>query len=149
MTTAELRIRHMEPSTTTMALAGAALAVCYAAVSAQLVRAWSINPLYSYGFAVPLISGYIVATRWRSFRSAMGAPDYVWGMPAVVLAALMLAVGELGSALRLQELSLVLMVAGSVLLLFGRQAFRFVWFAIAYLLLMVPIWTDALSYLPV
>lgn len=132
-----------------IALAATALAVCYGAVVAELVHAWSIDPLYSYGFAVPLISAYIVANRWAAFRVAFDSPDYVLGSLSVMAAALMLIVGQISTALRLQELSLVVMAAGAALLLFGRAAFRQIWFAIAYLLLMVPVWTNLISRLQV
>jgi EpsI family protein len=66
-----------------------------------------------------------------------------------VLAALMFVAGDVGSSVRLQQLSLILMVTAGVLLLFGRQVFRHIWFAIAYLLLMVPVWTELISRLQV
>ncbi len=137
------------PRLVTIALTAAALALSYAGVVSELVRVWSRDPLYSYGFAVPLISGYLVAARSPVVRSAPSSPDYVWGSLAVLAAAMMFVAGEFGTAVRLQELSLVVMIAGAVLLLFGRSMFRRVWFAIAYLLLMVPVWTDLIGRLQV
>jgi len=130
-------------------IAGTAISLCYAVVCTELVTTWSTDPLYSYGFAVPLISSYILATRWRKFSLSVGAPDYVWGSLAVVVAALLFVIGEIGTALRLQELSLVLALCGTLLLIVGRYAFRRIWFAAAYLLLMVPVWTDLIGRLQV
>jgi EpsI family protein len=140
------RIAWPAPSITAPA-AALALAACYSTVCFQLVRQWSIDPLYSFGFAVPLISGYVLANRRTEILAAIGRPDYVAGSALVVVAGLMVVVGELGTALKLQELSLVVMVAGVVLLLFGRLAFRRSWFPVVYLLLMIPVWTNAIGRL--
>jgi EpsI family protein len=149
MSSTQTGVRFREVPAFVFAFAAVGFAFCYAHVCYELVRTWAADPLYSYGFAVPLISGYIVASRWGQFRAAIGEPDYALGSIAVVSAALMLVTGELGPALRLQQLSAVVMVTGVALLLFGRVAFRQIWFAAAYLLLMVPVWTDLISRLQV
>jgi EpsI family protein len=149
MIVAEQCTRLKASAAAPVAVATGAIALCYAAVGAELIRIWSVNSLYSYGFAVPFISGYIVAARSRQFREAIGAPDYLFGAIAITAAALMFAVGEIGTAVRVQELSLVVMIAGVLLLLFGRESFRRIWFAVAYLALMVPVWTDLISRLQV
>jgi EpsI family protein len=130
-------------------LAVIAMTVAYGPVLIDLVREWSINPLYSYGFAVPFISGYIVVTRWRIAQNAIGAPDYSWGPSLVIVAGVMFVIGEVGTAERLQQISFIVMIAGVVTLLFGRGALRHLWFAIVYLLLMSPIWTDLIGWLQV
>ncbi len=129
--------------------AGLVFAAVYADVVVELVRQWSMNPLYSYGFAVPVISGYLVATRWRQFSESIGAPDYLLGSLTIACAGLMFVVGDVGTILRSRELSLIVLVAGVVLAVAGRTALRQIWFAVAYLLLMVPIWTDFLARLQV
>jgi EpsI family protein len=121
--------------------------LCYARVVAGLIDQWSANAMFSYGFAVPLISGYLVWTRAEELRSLPAAPDYAAAIPLTVLGAVSLAVGTLGALVGVQGLSLVITLAGVVLLLFGREVFRVVAFPLAYLLFMVPIWAYPLERL--
>ena len=132
-----------------IAIAIAAFAFCYAGVFAVLIDQWATNPLFSYGFAVPLISGYIVSTKSAELRRLHRTPDYVLGVPAIFFGAAMLRVGDVGGLMMLQGASLVVTLAGLVLLLFGRVALSVVWFPITYLLLMLPIWDYPLNRLQV
>jgi len=121
------------------AAAAIAFAICYGQIIASLVDTWSTNPLYSYGFAVPLISAYIVWTRGGPSNLVM-SPDYRLGVPLMVAGVVMLVVGHLGAIIGIDYLSLVVSFAGVMLLLFGRDVVKRHWFALAYLLIMVPIW---------
>ena len=76
-------------------------------------------------------------------------PDYVIGVPTILFGAAMLRVGDVGGLMMLQGASLIVTLAGLVLLLFGRMALSVVWFPIAYLLLMLPIWDYPLNRLQV
>jgi EpsI family protein len=123
-----------------IALAMAAFALCYAGVMAALVGSWATDYLYSYGFAVPLISGYVLWARSKELRTQHPLPDYQLGIPITLVGAAMLLAGHLGALMTVQEVALVVTLAGAVLLLFGRDVMRVLWFPVAYLLLMVPIW---------
>jgi EpsI family protein len=126
-----------------------AFALCYAGVLASLIDAWLTNPLLSYGFAVPFISGYVAGTRSAEWRGLPRVPDYALGVPVSLVAAALLVVGHLGGLVALQGISLVIAIAGLVLLLCGRRIFRALSFPIAYLLLMVPIWHDPIGRLQI
>jgi EpsI family protein len=52
----------------------------------------------------------------------------------------MLVVGDLAALATVQQASMIVVLAGLVLLLFGREVSKLLWFPMAYLLLMVPIW---------
>jgi EpsI family protein len=134
-------MRDIARSRFPIALAGVALALCYAGVVATLVGEWSTDYLYSYGFAVPLISWYVVWAKSQELGPLRPSPDYLLGIPVSVAGAAMLVAGHLGALMTVQETSLVVTLAGVVLLLFGRDIMRVLWFPIAYLLLMVPIWS--------
>jgi EpsI family protein len=123
--------------------------LCYARVIVGLIDQWSANAMFSYGFAVPLISGYLAWTRAEALRNVPSAPDYATAIPLTVLGAVGLAVGTLGALVGVQGLSLVMTLTGVVLLLFGREVFRILAFPLAYLLLMVPIWAYPLEQLHV
>jgi EpsI family protein len=123
----------------------AAFAVVYAGVIRSLVDVWSTNFLYSYGFAVPLIAAYVVHSRWQ--RLPDQPPDYVLGVPLAVAGCLMLIVANVAALGTIEQVSLVVTLAGLVPLLWGRATVKRHWFALAYLLLMVPIWNQPIAAL--
>ncbi|NKE72106.1 exosortase W [Candidatus Manganitrophus noduliformans] len=120
-------------------LAGAVL-FCYAGLFASLVQTWWSNDVYSHGFLVPFISLYIVWLRRGNLVNLPLASNYVWGLP-VVLAGLTLRLGgNAGGVLLAEEFSLIITVAGMVLLLLGVAFLKVLWFPITYLLFMLPSW---------
>jgi EpsI family protein len=125
------------------------LGYCYFGVVATLIQVWSQNAVFSYGFAVPFISGYVAWSKSEEWRGLRWVPDYSFGVPVVLCAAALLAVGRIGGLVTFQGLSLVVAVAGLVLLFCGRRIFRVLAFPIAYLLLMVPIWHDPIGRIQV
>jgi EpsI family protein len=125
---------------TILALAAAAFAVCFAGVLGVLATAWVTNEVYSYGLAVLLISVYLIWTRSDQLRRLPAVPDYRFGVPVTLAGIAMLVTGRIGLLTSLQETSLVVTLAGFILLFFGRAIFACVWFPLAYLLLGFPIW---------
>ncbi len=128
------------PPTVLLGLAAAALALCYAEPLAALPRHWASSPLYSFGFAVPLISGYIAWSRWPELRAIALRPAYWSGVSCTLVGIGLLVVGRLGALVTVQETSFVVVLAGLVLLFGGFGLGRLIWFPIVYLLLMVPVW---------
>src|SRR3954469_19366199 len=59
-----------------LVLGATALLFCYCAVVVSLVDKWSNHPLYSYGFAIPLISAYMIWSRGHRLRAISLSPDY-------------------------------------------------------------------------
>src|SRR5688500_125997 len=129
------------------AVASAAFGICYAGVIASLVETWSTHYLYSYGFAVPLIAAYVVWSRSERSPAPAGVPDYALGVPVTLAGVAMLLIGRVGTLALTEQTSLVVTLTGLLLLLFGRHVVKSHWFAIAYLLLMVPIWSVPISHL--
>lgn len=122
-----------------------AFTFCYAAVLWDLANLWATNSVYSYGFAVPLISSYIVWSRWGEIKIVRLSPDYAWGAALVLGGLSMLSVGHLGALMSLEASSIIPTLAGLILLLGGRQVLRAVSFPLMYLLLMVPVWSYLFS----
>jgi EpsI family protein len=118
----------------------AALIFCYWSVATALIGQWISNDMYSYAFAVPFLSGYVA---WNVLERAplpSLRASYGVGVPVLGFAIGLLIAGRLGSVLVAQELSLVVAVAAIVLMFFGVRAARALWFPLAYLVFMVPIW---------
>jgi len=132
---------------TGVALAAAAFGICYNGVIASMVGAWSTQALYSYGFAVPVIAGYVCWARWHASPRPHLVPDYVFGIPVTLAGIAMLVVGQIGALITVQQISMIVTLTGLLLLLFGRDVVKRHWFAIAYLLLMIPIWNVPISHL--
>jgi EpsI family protein len=130
-----------------IALAVAAMTVCYAPVIRALAETWATSSSYSYGFAMVLISGYMLWTKSDRLRNLEPLSDYSLGVPVILAGIAMLEVGRLGLLTSVQEISLLVTLAGFVLLLFGREAFACIWFPLGYLLLGIPIWDNVIGSL--
>jgi len=104
----------------------------------HLVGQWWHDPNFSHGFFVPLFSAFVV---WQERdRLARILPQPSWSGPIVLLAGLgVLIVGRLGAELFLARISLLVVLAGALILFFGWNLFRAVLFPWAFLLLMIPI----------
>jgi len=121
-----------------LGLVGAVTFFVYLPVVASLVRQWASDDNYSHGFLVVPFAAYFAWRRRRELSALPVRPH--WSGLAVVLAGLgLLVAGRLGAELFLARVSLVGLLAGSVLFLYGARHFRLLAFPIAFLLLMIPL----------
>jgi exosortase len=111
----------------------------YAPVSMSLMKAWWARDDYSHGFLVPFISLYLIWYRWERVDQLQVQPALLSGLSVIMAAGIMLLFGDAGGVITLQALSFVVMVAGLVLCLLGRDYLKALSFPIAYLLFMIPI----------
>ena len=118
----------------------AALVYAHADALAGMVHLWNVSPMYSYGFSVPLVSAYLLWTRRAALASLTPRPSYAAGIPVVGAGVLMLAAGRAGNIQALQQVAFLVSLIGTALLVFGVSYVRVGWAALAYLLLMVPVW---------
>ena len=128
-------------------VAGMSFAICYAAVVASLVTLWSTSPLYSHGYAVPLIAGWLCWTKHHTSAPIPRKPDYTLGVPLILAGVGLLIIGQIGAIVTVTQTSLIVAVAGFVLVFFGRETLTFYRFPFAYLLFMVPVWDIVLNQL--
>jgi hypothetical protein len=81
-----------------------------------MVELWGRAPMYSYGYLVPLIAGYMAWSRRDRLAAAPVRPAYaLGGLLLAVWAAMMLA-GRLAGLQVLQQLALLPAVAAVVLI---------------------------------
>jgi exosortase len=116
----------------------AVLGVLYAPVLKALVVNWVEDPDYGHGFLVPVFAGYAL---WRSrgrWQQLTPEPSN-FGLPAILFGIALLIVGSLGAELFLSRVSLLVILAGMVLYLFGRKTLFAVAFPLCYLVLMIPL----------
>jgi EpsI family protein len=105
-----------------------------------MVGIWSRNPMYSYAFAVPFISAYLL---W-SIRGRLSALEpggsWLWGAPILGLGVALHSAGAAGGLVVLKQLAFLVSFVGVVVVLLGPAYVRAAWAAVAYLFLMIPLW---------
>jgi exosortase len=117
----------------------AALAFAYASVLRKLVHDWWTDDNYSHGLIIPVAIGYIIWSQRARFRLAVSKPSTFVGGAAVLLALLALWAGIAGAELYIQRLSLVLILAGVTVYLWGFRVLRQSLVLFVLLLLALPI----------
>jgi exosortase len=110
----------------------------YGPILLHLLGQWWQDPNFSHGFFVPLFSAFVV---WQERDRLRRLPlQASWsGLPILALALCVLIVGQMGAELFLSRLSLLLAMAGLIVLFLGWNFFRATFFPWAFLLLMIPI----------
>jgi exosortase len=114
------------------------LVALYHNILLRLGEHWYTDPDYSHGFLVPLLALYFVWERRRQLTSSSAAPN-IAGVALLAFGLLMLVVGSVGAELYLQRTSLIVVIAGLVLLLLGKTSLRTLAFPIVFLVFMVPL----------
>ncbi len=104
----------------------------------DLASDWQRDDDYSVGQLVPLAALYVLWHKRHVLRSCGIAPCW-WGAGVIIAAQVGRALGLMFVYDSAQRYSLVLTVAGMVLLVGGREVFRRVGWVLLFLLLMVPL----------
>ena len=121
-------------------LAAVGLIVCYlyAGIVSHLVWQWWTDPDFSHGFFVPIFAAVVVWQRRDRLARIRLSPSWT-GFLIILLALATLIVGVLGAELFLSRTSLILLLAGAIVVFAGWDFFKAVSFPWAILFLMVPI----------
>jgi exosortase len=113
----------------------------YASILARLLLQWvgpSRDPNFEHGIFVPLFALFVLWQDRKRLQAIASAPSWS-GLPLVVLSLLMLVLGVLGAENFSSRLSLLILLAGLIILFQGWKFFRAVLFPWAFLILMIPI----------
>jgi EpsI family protein len=124
----------------TIGAVSAALLFAYRGALTALVGLWDNSPMYSYGFTVPFVSGYLLWSRRDALRRLTPRPSWTSGGLVLLLAVGMTVAARAGGIQILEQLAFLVALTAAVLLLFGAAFVRVAWAALAYLLLMIPLW---------
>lgn len=114
------------------------LAAAYGRIFADMVRWWYVDPNYSHGFIIPLISGYFIYQRLGELKSSPVERNAT-GIIVIAIGVLMLIGGYAGTEYFTMRLSLVALIAGIVLFYFGKRVFKVLALPVGYLAFMVPL----------
>jgi exosortase len=101
-----------------------------------LVEKWTTDSRYSHGYLVPLFSLYLLWSRRDSF--CWDGPSW-WGVPFIALGVGLCLAGRYLYFFWLNQVALLPLVAGAVLLLGGWRTLRWAATAIAFLAFMIPL----------
>jgi exosortase len=121
-----------------LALIALSFLLLYRDVLFKLVRDWSHDENYSHGFLIVPIAAYFAWERRDRLRAASLSPS-VLGLLVVILSVMTLIAGVLGAELFLSRVSLLGVIAGTILFVWGWEHLRILFLPVAFLLLMIPI----------
>jgi exosortase len=116
----------------------AAVMLIYAPVVSSLVRQWGSDENYSHGF---LVAPCALLLAWQSRRALQSLPlrPRGAGLLVVVVSILLLTAGRFGAELFITRISLIGVIAGTVLFLYGAGHVRLIAFPLLLLLLVIPL----------
>jgi len=119
-------------------VAAAAFVAAYWFVVLNLARQWLDDDNYAHGFFVPLMAAALAWRRRAAWRSAPSSGS-AWGLLLVTAGLLLHLAGILAAELFTSRVSLVLVLAGGVLAVQGRERWRIMFYPLGFLLFMVPL----------
>ncbi len=122
----------------------AVLGWLYASVLRHLVWQWAHDPNYSHGFFVPLFSLFVIWSEREKLRNLAGEPSWS-GLLVLLFGLAVLTAGSLGAELFLSRISLLVTIAGLVVISYGWNHLRAIFFPWVFLLFMIPIPTIVLN----
>jgi exosortase D (VPLPA-CTERM-specific) len=115
-----------------------ALGWLYASILERLASQWWHDANFSHGPFVPLFSLYVLWQERDRLRALPRKPSWS-GLVLLIFGLFVLAAGVVGAELFLSRISLLIILAGLVVLFFGWKHLRAAAFPFAFLLLMIPI----------
>lgn len=93
---------------------------------------------YSFGLLLPVVAIYIIYLKWPEIRRIDKRPSWL-GMVIISLGLGISIFGDFLAILYLPTVSVVVVLAGLVCLLWGWQTLRLLWFPFSLLLFMIPL----------
>jgi exosortase len=113
-------------------------ALLYAAVLVKLVRQWATDETYSHGFLIAPIALFLLWQQRDRLKQTPIRPSNL-GLVVIGVSLALYALGSLGAELFLTRISLIGVLAGTVLFVFGWQHLRLVAFPLGFLIFMIPL----------
>ncbi|HRK35283.1 MAG TPA: EpsI family protein [Candidatus Hydrogenedentes bacterium] len=132
---------HVKPAIylALLAVVAAVLTVIYLRTANELYINWTLtDSYYTHGFLVPFVSLYFI---WRDRAAIRAIPlrPSAWGIVWMLFASFMLLLGDFLGFRVFAHISLVPMLVGLVIIFAGTEFAMRIWFALFFLLFMIPI----------
>ena len=114
------------------------LVILYFRVLEGLVSDWLHLPDFSHGFLIPIVSLYFVYERRKEL--SVLSPSTAWGgFGLIVLGILLLLLGNLATEYFTMRFSMLVVLAGIILFLLGKEFYKALLFPLVFLIFMIPI----------
>jgi exosortase len=110
----------------------------YGSILARLFAQWMNDPNFSHGLFVPAFALFVLWQDRKKLMEINAAPSWS-GLALIMIGLVMLLLGVLGAELFFSRSSLLVLLAGLIVLFQGWPMFRAVLFPWAILILMIPI----------
>jgi exosortase len=117
---------------------GILFTLLYFPIFPLLIYDWNHDPNYSHGFLIPLVSGYLIWQHRKTLALQKINPSN-WGLLWVLFGLVMYVTANIAAELYTMRVSILVVLSGIVISLFGLPTFKIVLFPIAYLLFMIPV----------
>lgn len=104
----------------------------------HLVGQWWNDPNFSHGFFVPAFSAFVLWQERARWEHLPLRPSWT-GLALLAVALVILVIGQMGAELFLARFSLLVLLAGIVILFLGWSYFHAILFPLGFLILMIPI----------
>ncbi len=114
------------------------IVVIYSNTLIWLFTAWWSDPYYSHGVLVPLISGYLIWSK-RALLSELPKEPSGLGIPVIVAGLLIHGVGLFRTIRFASAISIVIVIAGIILFIYGTGVMKSLLFPVSFLVFMAPI----------
>jgi exosortase A len=101
-------------------------------------RYTSIESYYSHGFLIPFVSAFLIWQKREKLQDMEPAGSW-WGLLVVIAARLMHITGTILYVFSVSGFSILLLIFGVSLFLFGRQITRSILFPLSFLFFMFPL----------
>lgn len=114
------------------------LSFVYARIVGAMAGVWVSDDNYSHGFIVPLVAAWFIYDNWDGIKTSRADGSNL-GLPVLLLGIVQLLLGWMATEYYNMRLSLIVVLSGIILYLFGREVFRKLKLSLAYLILMIPL----------
>jgi len=104
----------------------------------KLIESWDVDPNYSHGFFIPFISLYFFYTKWELIKKSTISPSNK-GLLIVLCGLILFILGWISSLDFVQGISMLIVLWGSIIYLYGKEIGKLITFPICYLIFMIPL----------
>lgn len=104
----------------------------------RLIPRWWSDPNYTHGFFVPLFSLYFIWEKWDEIKATAARPSLL-GVPVLLLGLAVKLATLFYDSMFISCCSMVIVIAGALLLTLGTRMFRLLAAPVFFLVLMMPL----------
>lgn len=101
-------------------------------------RWFARDSYYSHGFLIPFVVGFLIWQKREDLAKTAYVPS-AWGLRLIILGLLIHLLSSMFRVYFSSGFSLLIVVVGLTLEIFGSQVFRKIWFPVFFLFFMIPL----------